>query len=116
MNKNSLVIESRIWIRGSRGAYLGEGRIALLRAIDREGSLTKAAASMSMSYLKAWRLLHSMNSQAGRPLTVQFIGGVGGGGTHLTPAGREAIEVYTELKRNCDQYLIKELNRVARRL
>ena len=116
MDLESFAIESRIWIRGPRGAFLGEGRIALLRAIDREGSLSKAALSMGMSYLKAWRLLHSMNEQAKQPLTEQTIGGVGGGGTRLTASGREAIEIYAGLKKRCEEYLIKEMNRVQKGL
>ncbi len=112
MDLDSFAIKSRIWIHGPDGAFLGEGRIALLRAIDREGSLSKAAVSMGMSYLKAWRLMHSMNSQVKRPLTEQTIGGVGGGGTRLTASGLEAIEIYTGIKKRCEEYLKKEMNRV----
>lgn len=91
-------IKSRIWIGSSKGMLLGEGRIALLREIEKHGSISKAAKSMEMSYKKAWRLVDEMNRHAQKPLVQQKIGGKGGGGTVLSESGLKAIRVYNELK------------------
>ena len=45
-------IKSRIWIEADDNILLGEGRVALLKAIEETGSLTKAAKSLKMSYKK----------------------------------------------------------------
>ncbi len=98
-------IKSRIWIGSSKGMLLGEGRIALLRAIEKHGSISKAAKSMEMSYKKAWRLVDEMNKHAKKPLVQQKIGGKGGGGTVLSESGLKAIRIYGELKEKEQAFL-----------
>jgi len=71
-------IKSRIWIEGKEGVFLGEGRIKILHAIIAEGSLSKAAKSLGMSYKKAWNLVNSMNKNALKPLVNTNTGGIGG--------------------------------------
>ncbi|GAB5417699.1 MAG: winged helix-turn-helix domain-containing protein [Crocinitomicaceae bacterium] len=100
-------IKSRIWIGSTKGMLLGEGRIALLREIEKHGSISKAAKSMEMSYKKAWRLVDEMNKNAKKPLVQQKIGGKGGGGTILSEAGLNAIRIYSELKEK-EQAFLKE--------
>ena len=41
-------VKSRIWITSENGTYLGEGRIALLKEIERQGSIVKAAKEMAL--------------------------------------------------------------------
>ena len=91
-------INSRIWIGSEKGMLLGEGRIELLRSIDRCGSISMAAKSMGMSYKKAWRLVDAMNKNALKPLVIQQVGGKGGGGTLLSEAGKKAVQTYDVLK------------------
>ncbi|XOV69270.1 MAG: winged helix-turn-helix domain-containing protein [Fluviicola sp.] len=91
-------IKSRIWVGSEKGMLLGEGRIALLREIDKRGSISKAAKAMDMSYKKAWRLVDEMNRNAKAPFVQQKIGGKGGGGTVLSDAGLKAIRIYTKLQ------------------
>jgi molybdate transport system regulatory protein len=98
-------IKSRIWIDSKDGMYLGEGRIALLDAIDQYGSISKAAKAMNMSYKKAWNLVDSMNSRGSELLVIRKTGGAGGGGAELSEAGRKAIEVYNGIKEANHQYL-----------
>ena len=54
-------IKSRIWIEADGEILLGEGRVALLHAINDLGSLSKAAKSLNMSYKKAWSLIDALN-------------------------------------------------------
>lgn len=85
---------SRFWILGEDETFLGYGRVLLLERIREHGSITRAAASMEMSYRHAWELVASMNSQAMRPLVVSTAGGRNGGGASLTPEGERMIRVY----------------------
>ncbi len=98
-------IKSRIWIDAEDGMYLGEGRIALLCEIDKQGSISKAAKAMNMSYKKAWNLVDSMNSKGSEPLVIRKTGGAGGGGAELSETGRQAIQIYNEIKDTNQKHL-----------
>ena len=76
------------------GCSLGPGKIDLLEAIAREGSLTRAAASLGMSYRYAWLLVDDLKSSFTEPVTAATIGGRRGGGVELTPFGRQLVKCY----------------------
>jgi molybdenum ABC transporter molybdate-binding protein len=78
---------------------LGKGRLQLLEAIDRCHSISAAARDVGMSYRRAWLLVQSINDGAGEPLVEKAVGGTHGGGAHLTPHGKQAIEVFREVRR-----------------
>lgn len=103
-------IRSRLWICTEDGAFLGEGRVALLKQIDEFGSISKAAKAMKMSYKKAWELVNSMNEQSKLPLVERTVGGSGGGGTVVTEAGKNAIEVFNQVNKRCRAALDKEVD------
>ena len=105
MSSVEYTIKSRIWIQSKNGAFLGSGRVILLKKIDEYGSISKAAADMKMSYKKAWGLVNSMNAQHSPALVVRKIGGKGGGGSELSSAGRNAIKIFEELARKNDEFL-----------
>ncbi len=90
-------VRGRVWIEGPEGTYLGYGRVVLLERIEEFGSISAAARSMKMSYRHAWELVDSMNQQASSPLVEKATGGKGGGGAVLTPAGKQAVEVFHRL-------------------
>jgi len=102
-------IKSRIWIEGKKGVFLGEGRIKILKAIIREGSLSKAAKSLGMSYKKAWNLVNSINKNAQSPVVITNTGGNGGGGTTVTAYGKEIIVSFEKINQNCWEFLDKQL-------
>ena len=79
---------------------VGEGRAELLAAIDRERSITKAAKAVGMSYRRAWTLIHEVNEAAGETLVAAAVGGKKGGGARLMPHGRNALEVYEQVRRS----------------
>lgn len=110
---NKLSVKSRFWIKGEKGTFLGEGRILLLEEIGTHGSISKAAKAMKMSYLKAWRLVDSMNSSVAEPLVIRTTGGIGGGGTLLTEKGKKAVELYRKLKDKSDLFLDEELSKLS---
>ena len=103
-------VKSRIWIEADDQILLGEGRVRLLKAIDECGSLSGASKQLNISYKKAWRLIDAVNKAAKKPVTTSSIGGVGGGGASLTPYGRDLVNVFETLNKNCWKFLDQQLN------
>jgi len=102
-------IKSRIWIQSSQGVFLGEGRIQLLKAIQQHGSLSKAAKSLRMSYKKAWNLIDAINKTGKEPVVLTNTGGIGGGGSFLTPYGKKMIATFEKINKNCWEFLDQQL-------
>lgn len=98
-------IQGRFWIETDEGPFLGFGRVKLLQKINELGSISKAAAEMSMSYRQAWGLVESMNAKVNKPLVVKQTGGKGGGGTHVTEEGKKAIETFKQLEKDIFTFL-----------
>ena len=105
-------IKSRIWIESENNVLLGEGRVQLLKAINETGSLSKAAKSINISYKKAWGLLDSINKSAKKPVTINSIGGKGGGGAELTQYGKALILAFDDINKNCWEFLDKQLEKI----
>ena len=110
----SYKIKSRIWIESDKHVLLGEGRVQLLKRIDETGSLSKAAKELNISYKKAWNLLDSVNKSAKKPVTINSIGGKGGGGAELTDYGKSLILAFDEINKNCWEFLDKQLEKIER--
>ncbi|NAS32063.1 LysR family transcriptional regulator [Flavobacteriaceae bacterium R38] len=105
-------INSRIWIKADDNMLLGIGRVELLKAIDKTGSLSKAAVSMKMSYKKAWELIDSVNKSGALPAVRTSTGGKDGGGTVLTEYGKEIISIYEKIDQKCKLFLEEELKKI----
>jgi molybdate transport system regulatory protein len=105
-------IKSRIWIESGKNVLLGEGRVQLLKAIAEEGSLSKAAKSLKMSYKKAWTLIDAINKSAKKPVVIKSVGGKDGGGAKLTAYGEKLIVVFDEINKNCWAFLDAELAKI----
>lgn len=102
-------IKSRLWIENDEGIFLGEGRVRLLKAIISKGSLSKAAASMNMSYKKAWTLLSAINARASEPVSINSVGGKGGGGVEITPYGKKIVAEFDRINQECWKFLDQQL-------
>ena len=102
-------IKSRIWNEADDKVLLGEGRVSLLKEIDKTGSLSKAAKSLGMSYKKAWALVDMMNRRAEKPITESSVGGRGGGGVIITDYGMSLIKLFEGINKKCWNYLDKQI-------
>lgn len=109
-----LHLEGRFWLTIGASGYAGEGRVALLEAIDQHGSLNKAAKALGLSYKSAWDALQFLNNAAGVSLVDASTGGRGGGGSRLTPSGRWLVEVFNRVKSVHRQFLDALAAAVAR--
>ena len=83
--------------------FFGEGPCRLLRAVEKTGSLRSAAASMDMAYTKALKLMKNAEAALGFPLTMRATGGKDGGGSILTPEGKEWLTRYEAYRDACVQ-------------
>ena len=83
--------------------FFGEGPHRLLLAVEEMGSLRSAAVSMGMAYTKALKLLKNAEAALGFPLTVRAVGGKNGGGSRLTPEGKEWLRRYEAYRDACIQ-------------
>ena len=78
---------------------IGPGKIDLLEAIDREGSISAAGRALGMSYKRAWDLVDAMNKLLGVAVVAASTGGYRGGGATLTDAGRNLVADYRAIER-----------------
>ncbi|KFF49065.1 LysR family transcriptional regulator [Gammaproteobacteria bacterium MFB021] len=85
-----------------RDIVLGPGKIALLEAIERHGSIAAACREMRLSYKKAWQLLETMSRHFDAALIDTSSGGSQRGGATLTPLARELISHYHALLQRLD--------------
>ena len=83
--------------------FVGEGPYRLLLGVEETGSLRAAAASMEMAYTKALKLVKNAESALGFPLTMRAAGGRDGGGSVLTPEGKEWMTRYAAYRDACMQ-------------
>lgn len=88
----------RVRILIGSATALGPGKVGLLEAIDRLGSISGAARDMSMSYRRAWMLVDTMNRCFISDLVETNTGGRGGGGATVTPMGLDVIKRYHDME------------------
>ncbi|MCB6183147.1 TOBE domain-containing protein [Leeia sp. TBRC 13508] len=94
---SSFTVESELSLSINGQLLGGKNRIALLSAIAAEGSISKAAKRIGLSYKGAWDAVDTMNNLVGEQLVEKMTGGKGGGGTRLTPRGELLVLQYEQL-------------------
>ena len=107
--KTASIIEPRakIWFERDGHVALSDWRVQLLEAIDATGSLSAAAERMDVPYRTAWYKLREAETQLRTRLVETQSGGATGGGSRLTPAGREAVERFRRVTQGLDR-LVQE--------
>jgi len=76
----------------------GPGKADLLSAIAATGSLAAAARSISMSYMRAWKLVQAMQQDFAEPVVELHRGGKDQG-AKLTPTGEKAVALYRQMEK-----------------
>jgi molybdate transport system regulatory protein len=94
---------------------IGPGKIDLLEAIDREGSISAAGRALGMSYKRAWDLVNALNKLAGTAVVAASPGGYRGGGATLTDAGRNLVADYRAIERAAQRAAAPRLAALLRR-
>jgi molybdate transport system regulatory protein len=89
----------KLWLSSSDNeGVFGDGKWRLLQAIERESSLKAAAASLHISYRKAWGDLKKAEECLGIRFIEKHRGGDHGGETILTEDGRRWLSAYSQFR------------------
>ncbi|HTI68689.1 MAG TPA: LysR family transcriptional regulator [Candidatus Limnocylindria bacterium] len=82
---------------------LGPGKADLLALVGETGSIREAASRLDMSYMRAWKLIQTMNTCFRDPVVVTERGGHVRGGAKLTETGVKALSLYRQMEQTCLQ-------------
>ena len=94
----SLGLKSRQWIVDENGnIIIGEGRMEILKNIQRTGSINKTAKVMKMSYKAVWSKIKATETT----MQVKIVHADKKRGSWLTKEGKELLETYAALKTRC---------------
>lgn len=92
-------IRSKIWIEDDQGNVIfGLGRLRMLTAIERCGSLNAAAKELKMSYRGLWGKIKTTEEALGSPLLHRKTGGDAGGGSQLTELAKKLINEFKTMQ------------------
>jgi molybdate transport system regulatory protein len=97
MIKRNTFVTGEMRLSSDQGGNITAKRIELLEAIDQQGSISAAAKHLKISYRSAWDAVDEMNNLWESPLVAKQPGGNDGGGTRLTPNGRQLINGFKQL-------------------
>lgn len=97
----------KLKLAGALGHELADKRIDILRRIGEAGSISEAARAAGVSYKAAWQAIDTLSNLAGAALVERAVGGSGGGGAHLTPAGRQLLQAADLMREARTQVLAK---------
>ena len=106
MASETMKIGFKVWL-DNNGKAFGDGPYELLRRVEVTRSLHQAANQMGMSYSKAWRLIQTLEQRLGFALIERKVGGQSGGGSQVTPRGKDLINHYGQFRRDVKKGLEK---------
>ena len=105
MKNQKMEVKSKVWIESGGEVVAGDGKVDLLERIAETGSIQGAAGEIGMSYRHAWGFLQKMKKRGGIKLVEAQVGGKGGGGAKLTPAGKDFLRRYLVFREGLDDYI-----------
>ena len=94
----ALALRPRLRVLRDAEIALGPGKVDLLESIAATGSIAEAARQLGMSYMRAWKLVRSMNACFRAPLVLAARGGLQRGGAELTRDGHTALRLYRRME------------------
>ena len=108
-------VRTKVWIEDDHGKVVfGAGREHMLEAIDRLGSMNKAAKALKMYYRALWARIKSTEDRLGAKLVTTRPGGGKASGTSLTPTGKRFLKSFKLLEDSVHQRADKEFDKIFR--
>ena len=101
--QNRWRVRLKVWLEIDGCPVIGEGRLAMLDAIDEKGSIIDAAGKLGISYRRIRGAISDMERSVGTCLVRTHRGGRHGGGARLTARARELLEMYSNVTREFTQ-------------
>src|SRR3989337_4408916 len=98
--------QGKIWIEYQGKPIVGKGGAEILRAIEAQQSLSRAAEKLGMSYRYLWSYVQKIQNALGETVVETYKGGkTGGGGAKLTDVGKVLLDEYTRLEGCLSEFL-----------
>ncbi len=94
-----LSLKSKIWLELEGHPFIGEGRVAMLEAIDHHRSILQASRETGISYRRMRGAIRDMENAIGKPLVKTQRGGRDGGKAELTTDAIALLDTFKELVR-----------------
>ena len=101
-------IKSKLWLEKDGKPVFGIGKLKLLKAITKEGSICKASKMTNISFRRAWSHLDDAERNFGVPLLEKHRGGRGGGSSILTGEARELVSRFERLNDEVREFAQKK--------
>jgi molybdate transport system regulatory protein len=96
---------SKFWIKFESKRVLGKGGAAILEQIKKEGSISRAAEKLGMSYRYAWNYLDKVRRIVGEPIDTFKGCKSGGGGAKLTEMGEYLLSEYNRISKTLEDFI-----------
>lgn len=113
-------IRSKLWLEIEGHPVIGEGRLAMLEAIDRHRSMLEASRETGISYRRMRGAIRDMEHLIGCALVATYRGGAAGGRSELTPTALALLKSFKALsagfRKEADVRFQKYFDTLARRL
>lgn len=113
LTQKNHTLSAKVWIEHKGNPLIGKGGAEILTSIEKNKSISKAAAALDMSYRYVWGYIQKIEKTIGEPIVETYKGGkAGGGGAKLTDVGRSLLAEYIQLENymkkalatpNCDK-------------
>ena len=88
----------KLWLEYKDEYVFGFGAYKILKSIQEEGTITRGASALGMSYRYCWGLIKKIEKKLGTKLLETYKGGtIGGGGAKVTESGLALMEMYAKL-------------------
>lgn len=96
--EKNLVVRSKIWLELKGKPFLGQGRVDLLLAIDRRGSVIEASRELNIPYRRVRGVIREMEDGIGQKMVITKRGGEEGGSAYITDLARELLHCFVSLQ------------------
>ncbi|MCW3995140.1 MAG: TOBE domain-containing protein [Candidatus Bathyarchaeota archaeon] len=103
-------LSCKAWIEYKGKPLIGKGGAEILETIDKEHSISKAAATLGMSYRYVWNYIQEIQNVMGESIVETYKGGKsGGGGAKLTGLGKSLLSEYKQVEGYLNQVLSEQV-------
>jgi molybdate transport repressor ModE-like protein len=109
VDSDRLIPRVKVWLeKGGRYAF-GHGISEILQAVERAGTIKRAASDLGKSYRYVWGRIKDAEAAVGVPLVETQVGGQGTQRSFLTDTARKLVADFTALRRRVMQTADEEM-------
>lgn len=102
-------LKLKIYLTDEEGEkFMGIGVLWLLKEVEKQGSLRKAASELSISYSKAYYMVDKLEKSLGITVLDRKRGGQSRDGASLSDKGKAFIAVYDSFQKEAKEKIISD--------